>query len=64
MDLCEFAKDESSAIYKVMRCTLNNEVCGFYRYCTNERCVKMTPYFYRYGCKLRNEKLKGEQHGR
>lgn len=58
MKLCEYAIDKSTALQKILECSITHQLCGFCRYCINDRCLKMTPSFYKYGCKILNE-IKG-----
>lgn len=57
MKLCEFVNEENKGIYNIGVCTITGNPCSFYRYCVTYKCIQMTPYFYKYGCKMRNKKM-------
>ena len=40
--VCENAEEKQEGIARYLWCKKTNTICAFYRYCTNDRCLKMT----------------------
>jgi hypothetical protein len=49
--LCENAEEKQQGITRYLWCKQSNSICAFYRYCTNDRCLKMTEKYTQ--CKVR-----------
>lgn len=54
--LCEYSKDISSGININLLCSLTNQTCAYYRYCSTEQRIKMTDKYTL--CRMRGENMK------
>ena len=50
MKLCKYSKDKSTKMHHVLWCIIINDVCGRYRFCTNDSCIKMINEYCSNGC--------------
>lgn len=58
-NLCEYAEQRNQGIAKYLWCIKVNEICPFCRYCTNDKCLKMTNKYTQ--CKVRMNDGKKEE---
>lgn len=54
--LCEFAIDKSIGLSVNVICSKTQEFCGMIRYCSMERRPVMNSNYFKYGCKLKQQK--------
>ena len=59
MKLCEFGTYYNKGFNIYLMCNKTNSMCGFVRYCAEERCLKMIDSYSK--CKVRNKNGKKEE---
>ena len=42
-DLCKYSKKIHKNNVEILECTIADSYCAFFRFCTNDWCLKMTP---------------------
>lgn len=52
LPLCKYAKDCSTGIRVIVKCTLTNDLCPMIRWCPVNSCPKMNETFKSSGCKI------------
>jgi hypothetical protein len=58
--LCEFSKDLSQGLEVKLLCIIQNDICGYFRFCVTEQKIKMLDSYK--NCLLRGENmLKGNE---
>lgn len=58
--MCPYSKDESSVLYKKLKCEITGKICEFWRFCSEKNKPVMSSFYYKYGCKIKEDFEKKE----